>query len=103
MAQRFIICTDGSENAPTAKERDRITDLLMSKNLDVWHWFEDLWLVVDNRDEYNASGLRDEIQKCFTRQKKNVLVLQTETRNYSGYGPGAAWKWMKRKWDGNPL
>jgi hypothetical protein len=49
MFQRLIIITDSSKgllNGATAQERNLITRFLEGKGWDVWHWFEDVWLVV---------------------------------------------------------
>ena len=102
MEQRFLISTDSAKGAPaggtTADERNKITFYLEAKGWQVWHWFEDLWLVVTPQGSTTTIALRDEITNLFGA-KRFLLVMEIQGPIvYSGYGNGEGWPWMASKW-----
>lgn len=76
--------------------------MLQAKGWDVWHWFDDLWLVVNSGKDYSPADLREDIQNLFSADK-NVIVIQVEGVSYSGFGPPRAWTWMRKKWPGDSV
>lgn len=104
--QRFVICTDSAgewESAAPARDRDRITELMQAKGWNVWHWFEDLWLVTNPGQEYSVGSIRDEIRALPSMGDKHVLVMEVEGVAYSGFGPNKAWAWMRKRWSGESV
>lgn len=102
MAQRFIICTNGqpaSANAPTPDDRNKITRLFEAKEgWQVWHWFSDVWLIVDPFDSTTPRQLSDEL-RALLGEPKHVLVMKIEGAiGFSGYGPPDGWPWMSTNW-----
>jgi hypothetical protein len=102
MPQRFVICTDsggGEGYAATTRERNKITRLLQSKGWRIWHWFEDVWLVVNPSEErYSTDQLQLELRTQFI-DDRYVLILEVTAGEYSGFGPKKAWPWMRKNWD----
>ncbi|MGI8773203.1 MAG: hypothetical protein ACR2JE_17405 [Acidobacteriaceae bacterium] len=104
MTNRVLIATNsgaGNLVGPTAAERNEITLHLQRKGWQVWHWFEDLWLVTYPGEEMRLPLLRDELRALLGA--KYVLIMSlNDSPFYSGFGPQAAWPWMTENW-GKPL
>jgi hypothetical protein len=111
MEQRIIICTDstkGPVSGFTADERNRITRHLEAKGWQVWHWFEDLWLVVvpdssiTGQAKLQPAELRDEILTLLETPRKFILVMEVRGKiAYAGMGNAKGWPWMEANW-GHP-
>jgi len=107
MSQRFIICTNsavGPAYGANATDRNKITSYFEAKKWDVWHWFEDVWLVVNPSDQaMQTNALRDELQALFAPLQRHLLVIEIgNPAHYSGWGPKDGWPWMQEKWGGTP-
>ena len=59
MAQRLIIVTDSA--GTTRDQRNAITAFLEGKGWEVWHWYEDLWLVNNPGEPIDFGTLRDQL------------------------------------------
>jgi hypothetical protein len=102
MAKRLVICTDsgkGPVNGANAFDRTNITKHLEAKGWQVWHWFEDVWLVVTDVDDVGLSLLRDELRNVIGGPNKHVLIMQVDGPvAYSGFGNPNGWPWMATNW-----
>ena len=108
MEQRIIICTDstkGPASGFTADERNRITRHLEAKGWQVWHWFEDLWLIVvpdgsiTGQAKLQPSELREEILALLKAPLKYILVMEVRGKiDYAGMGDAQGWPWMESNW-----
>ena len=96
----FIICTNsavGGNAGATTIERNAITEHLKAKGWPVWHWFEDVWLAVDESEETTPRELREELRSLID-EKTFILIMQVEPVAFSGYGRKDGWPWMKENW-----
>jgi hypothetical protein len=103
MPRRLIICTDSAKgvmNGVTAEERNIITHHLELKGFQVWHWFEDLWLVVDPANGSSTSSLREELSGLLgPGNLKHIIIMNIEGNiSFSGIGPPDGWPWMLKNW-----
>lgn len=96
MNSRYVILTD----AAPKEERNALTNYLKGKS-HYWHHFADSWLVVDTKNQWTASSLREAAK--LQMPTAHVLVLkvgQPETPSWSGYGPTKIFAWLKSSWLG---
>jgi hypothetical protein len=104
MSQRLIVCTNSAglpSTAATAEQRNQITALLKNKEWEVWHWFEDLWLVVVHNYSASTKDLREEISLILGPSKYVLILDVSGSITYSGMGNAAGWPWMATHW-GSP-
>lgn len=101
MEQRFIIATDspkGFPNGVTVEERNKITRFLEAKQWQVWHWFDDLWLVVAPANSTTPRALTKDLRKLLLKTRF-VLIIEVDGRTtYSGFGSEYGWPWMEENW-----
>ena len=98
--KHFIVCTNsavGGEAGANAAERNSITEYLKQNNRPVWHWFEDIWLVLDQSEESHPKKLRDEL-RALIDQRTHIVVMEIEPEAFSGFGNTKGWPWMSEYW-----
>ncbi|HTX39388.1 MAG TPA: hypothetical protein VME43_30430 [Bryobacteraceae bacterium] len=98
--KKFIVCTSSATGAPSGAnviQRNIITAYLKRKEWPVWHWFENIWLTVDESGEGTPSGLRDELRRLIG-QGTFILVMEVEPTAFSGFGSKDGWPWMMQHW-----
>lgn len=102
MPQRFVICTNSTAGlaGANAADRNKITNYFEAKKWDVWHWFEDVWLVLNPSDKrIQTNVLRDELQALFSPLQRHLLIIEVSDQlHYSGWAPKNGWPWMLEKW-----
>jgi hypothetical protein len=97
---RYVICTNsavGGNAGANAEERNAITDHLKAKGWQVWHWFEDVWLTVDELDESSPRELREELRSLID-ERTFILIMAVEPVAFSGFGSKQGWTWMRGNW-----
>jgi hypothetical protein len=93
MAKTIIIMTDSARI--DVRDRNSITRQLASKGWKTWHWFEDVWIVVELPDELSLSELRHELSGII-QPKSHILVVSVPgTPGVSGYLPTAGAEWIR--------
>jgi hypothetical protein len=103
--RRFVICTNsatdtGAVNGATVDQRNQITLYLEAKtNWQVWHWFENIWLVVvPPDDEITLAALRGEFES-FLGELKHTLIMQvSQPITFTGRANKDGWPWMYKNW-----
>jgi hypothetical protein len=103
--RRFVICTNsatdtGAVNGASVDQRNQITlNLEAKKDWQVWHWFENIWLVViPPDDEITPVALRREMES-FLGESKHLLIMQvSQPITFSGRGNPDGWAWMYKNW-----
>ncbi|HEY4281452.1 MAG TPA: hypothetical protein VGM62_00195 [Chthoniobacterales bacterium] len=104
MAQFFLISTTSVSESPediaTAEERNRITQVLEKRDWLVWHWFEDLWLVVNPKNPIATSTLYREVRKIMGKNRF-ILITRVKPDDLVGFGPVPGWKWTDQNWPGH--
>jgi hypothetical protein len=98
--KHFIVCTNSAiagDAGANAAERNAITDRLKAKGWPVWHWFEDVWLVVDPLGETRPVTLREELRSLID-SRTFILVMQIDPLAFSGFGNAEGWPWMIENW-----
>ena len=77
--------------------RNAITKLLEAKGWEVWHWFEDIWLLADVPDTQKLEILRDEI-RSLSKKNMHVLVMNVDGNGLAGRIPTAGAPWLEEFW-----
>lgn len=99
---RFAIITNSAGNteaAATKDQRDLITGFLEGNGWHVWHWFEDLWLVVTpDNEQMTLSTLHGKIQENI-KGHFVFVVIELAPKSLAGFIPTAAVPWLKRHWE----
>jgi hypothetical protein len=96
---RLIIVTNSQDS--TSEGRNALTAFLQGKGWNIWHWFEDVWLISDapEGDEILES-LRDEIRGLVGIRQFLILSGQDPT-TLSGMTTRDGQRWLKTKWAGS--
>jgi hypothetical protein len=94
--RRFIVVTN---SATTSREaRNAITTYLQLGGWLVWHWFEDLWMVVAP-EHVKLGEVRDQITKLLGPSTANVMVMSTEGLiDHAGMVPVNSISWIQENW-----
>ena len=99
--RRLILCTDSGADvrgAATAAERDAVTAHLHARGWPVWHWFQDVWLVVAPAD-VDLTALRQAVSGQMTTPERHVLLIDADdAAHLTGVGPFNAWPWIRENW-----
>jgi DNA-binding LytR/AlgR family response regulator len=96
MSQRYILCLDGASTK--AEDRDKVTRFLESHGWQVWHWFEDLWMVTIPGDEMNMMSMRDEIRVNALPKGRFVIFELAEGSRTGGTEQTNAVEWIYKNW-----
>jgi hypothetical protein len=82
MKRHFLIATDNLSRDDSRAVSDHIKALKVGW----WHWIDNLWLIATEKDEVDATDLRDAIIELVA--PANVLVVEfAEPVTWAGYGP----------------
>jgi hypothetical protein len=83
----------------SAPQQDAITNFVKAQGWDFWHWYENLWLVVDPTEIWTSQGISDAIRRMLSPDEINIMVLGvTDPMTYWGRAPQESWAWMQLKW-----
>lgn len=104
--RRLIICTDsaaGGTLGATATERDAVTKLLTGKGWQVWHWFQDLWLVtVPPGDVTDLLAVREAVKGVMSGPGRQVVILDGDGNGFAGQVDTRGVPWMSDNWRSDP-
>ena len=92
---KFIIIAD--THAPLAARNALTIRLKELGRWGWWHWFENIWLVVDPAERTTAQELRDVAGAALGFA--NVLVIRVEHADWAGLAPPAMFQWIRDTWD----
>jgi hypothetical protein len=92
---RYLLAVDSE--GMTANQRDRVTLYLNNKPWDVWHWFEDMWLIAGVPDDVTKDELGKEIRSVIPGQKY-ILARMPEGNCLFGVIPAESHPWFEEKW-----
>ena len=97
MPTKFLIATDSQKVLTPTK--NQLTGFLQGRGWEVWHWIDDLWLIVGPMNA-TARTITKEIEAAMPDLAKGrFVVFQVEgVPAYFGRGPKEAWEWMKSHW-----
>jgi len=96
MTGKFVIATNST--VPSLV-KNSITIYLQSTGWQIWHWFEDLWLVAGVPDNFTAKDLAAALEVRSLAATGSFLVLQIEGESlYYGRAVKEAWQWMYDNW-----
>lgn len=98
MSKRYIVAVDSS----TKEQANAFSEFLKSNGLGWWHWLDNFWLIVDTRDQFSASKIRDKLGETHPRVHNLVIELNEYGDTWSGLGPSSAkrnmFTWIKETW-----
>lgn len=96
MSQKYILAL----NPSSSNVRDAVTAYFQGKNWGIWHWLEDVWLLMDVPDEITPRILWEELRgkiPALQPIRGVVLGVDDDLKFWGGVTP-EAWPWMKEKW-----
>jgi hypothetical protein len=92
MKRRFIVMVDDA----TREQQNKLTAYFRSK-VGFWHYFSDIWLVVESKMDWEPRSLRDEVRNLLPG--KSVLVFAVESpQRWAAFGKIGMFKWLKDEW-----
>jgi hypothetical protein len=94
---RFSIAVSGT--TASAATKNALTAYLQGKGWQVWHWFDELWLIAA-ADNVSAEELSREIRTIpgFHPQVHHIVMKLDGDADYFGWAPREAWDWMSKNW-----
>ncbi|HTL73205.1 MAG TPA: hypothetical protein VL863_07865 [bacterium] len=93
MKQRFVIVTANS----TPIQENLITQFFKNGNFSYWHWFPELWLVIDNTATWNPGNLRDKINEL-TPDLHNIVFRVDDKTAWAIRGMQSTFPWLHNDW-----
>jgi hypothetical protein len=92
--RRFVLCVDNA----TKEQQDTLTEFLKeTSELGYWHWFSDVWLVIEYDQTWTAGKFRDHLNHIIPGANKMVFQIDGDN-TWSGFGNEQMFKWMKDTW-----
>ena len=91
----ILIITDPSDTA--SQNKNLITAFLRGKGWDLWHWFDDVWIISNAPETVTAPILGKEIEEIAPTIPSNqylVLRFRGDTPEYFGRARKEIWDWI---------
>jgi hypothetical protein len=99
MPHRIIIAVNGS--TASSADKNALTAFFQGKGLQVWHWFDELWLISDVPDDTDVRAFTKEISAIpgFGQKGAQFVVIGVNGDSpYYGWAKRESWDWMKEHW-----
>ncbi|MGC2423441.1 MAG: hypothetical protein WA666_03690 [Nitrospirota bacterium] len=84
----------------TAEQQNKLTEYLKI-NFGYWHWFSDLWFVVDATGNWTVVTLRDKISEILPNAHTMVMQAFGDPTAWAGFGKSEMATWMHETWEKN--
>jgi hypothetical protein len=94
--KRFILCVDGC----TKEEQNSLSQYFRAQRpvLGFWHYYSDMWLIVDVNDVWTHVTLRDKMIEILPN-KSIFITGVTEGSLYAMRGRKDSFGWFKTQWE----
>lgn len=91
--RRFIMIVDDA----TPEQQNAITKSLEGKPQGFWHYFSDVWLIIDASNTCTTISLRDHLSQVVPGA--TTLILPIDNANeWQGFGKQDTFKWLHDTW-----
>ena len=90
---KFVLST----NQATPAQRNAITEALRKPELGWWHWFPDIWLIVDASGQHTEDSLL-EVLHPLVPEVFMLMLNVTGSRGFRGWGPKNMGEWLDKQW-----
>ena len=95
MKRRFIVIINDASNT----EQDVVTAHFRGvPGIGFWHWFSDVWLIVDTTNKLNAENLRNRLNELLPNSHK-IVINAENVNNWAAYGRTENFQWFRDEWD----
>lgn len=98
MKKRFVVMID----SVTEDQNKKFLAWVKEENVGWWHWFDNSWLISNNRDHLTAATIRDKAMEIYSGENVLVLELHEGEGTWSGFGPNSGdkdmFKWIRDNW-----
>lgn len=91
--RRFIVVV----NDASPNQQNTITAFFKNSNFAYWHWFKDLWLVIDTTGTWDAGVLRDKLNELFPPLHKFVSQVHSG-KTWGINGNPESFPWLHDEW-----
>lgn len=93
MAKKYIITASEDINAKT---QDKITAYLQERQMNIWHWITNVWLVIDENDT-SRNQIRDDLKQIV--QTGPLLIFEISNPTLcTGFAAPIQSKWIVENW-----
>jgi hypothetical protein len=94
MRRHFIIVV----NDATAEQQNAVTNHFTNRNgIGYWHWYSDMWLLIDSTNFWNAETLRDKLNELLPANHKFVCEVRYPA-NWAAFGNPDTFPWLHNEW-----
>lgn len=84
------------------EQDDAFLDWIKEHQLGWWHWMRDGWLLIDPKERFSVSDIRDQIKTTHGTLTSMVIEIKGSEDTWAGFGPNKGEKnmfdWLKRTW-----
>jgi hypothetical protein len=98
MKKRYVIALSSA----TPEQNDAFRKYLVGLQVGWWHWFDNLWLVVDGYDLVQGRELRSKAREIYLGAHNLVMELRPDDDVWYGFGPAGEiqnmFKWLEKNW-----
>lgn len=99
MSKRYIVALDSSTN----EQNYALQDFIKENSLGWWYWIKTFWLIIDSKEKFSASDIRDVLNRTHPKVDCLVIELNEHGDTWAGYGPATEeknmFKWIKKNWE----
>ena len=94
MKRRFIIVVNGA----TAQQQNAVSAIFTNRpNIGYWHWYNDMWLVVDLTNAWTAETLRNKLNEVVPANHKFVSEVG-HGMGWAVFGNTETFPWLHNDW-----
>lgn len=98
MKKRFVVIIESS----TKEQNDLLLKWIAVEGLGWWHWFDNAWLLSNQRGNLSAAAVRDKLREVYGTANNLVLELNGQADTWAGFGPQTEkrdmFKWLRNNW-----
>ncbi len=97
MNRKFILMTANA----TKEQRDYITTFFTHHvTFNVWHWIDDVWILVHSKDFYDAKNIWQLVRNLPGMADVTGVCFEVHgTSEYYGTHSPACWEWLRDNWN----
>jgi len=95
MTKRFAAVVDDS----TPTQQNAISEWVRDAGFGFWHYYSDLWLLVDWSNGHTTSSIRDKLRDL-TSGASNIVIQVQHPDDWAAFGNKESFEWLNTVWLG---
>ena len=98
MRKRFVVVIERS----TESQNNALLDWIKAEGLGWWHWFQNAWLLSNNKGHLDCERIRDKLMEIYGSANNLVIEMGGSGDSWAAYGPSnekkSMFTWLRDTW-----